>query len=277
MIRRFGKNWLLAIIAQVIFIAYLFCPIDAGQIRPDGTVIYVRGLELVVMTLFPTGSTAIGNFLFYVFFLPVNLSNLLLAAFPFLLCKSWLQKNWARFCLAIIIIFGAVEYSFLFIEPGQSGTWLWLSAAVLATADCLISINYQAASQFFKKRFWLSKKTIGICSTAVLFAGLLCFFSYKIYYGEILGDERESLISPDGHYKIVVLARGVNFFAGAPGDAGGVPGNVLIIDLKSGKRIDTETLEMVYFADQYTWSATNVSIVDVGQWELPSGKFNPIW
>jgi len=50
---------------------------------------------------------------------------------------------------------------------------------------------------------------------------LLSILGYKIYYGEMFGYERESYISPDGRYRIMVLARGVNLSISMPGDAGG--------------------------------------------------------
>lgn len=277
MIRRLKKSRGLAVAAQLIFLAYLFCPIDAGQLRPDGRILHVYGWGLVVQTLCSIEDSLLGHFLFYIFFLPVNAVNLLLVTLPFLPRISWFQKNWAKFYLVIIIIIGSIEYYFLFVQTGQSGAWLWLAATALAMAHCLTSINYQAVTCLFKKAFWFSRMTITVCSTTTLFAGLLCLFAYKIYYGEIFGDERETLTSPDGHYKIVVLARGIDFFASAPGDAGGAPGNVSIIDLKSHKRIGRELLEMVQFADSCTWTTTNVTIVDVGQWQLPSGKFDNVW
>lgn len=162
-------------------------------------------------------------------------------------------------------------------ESGQGiGTWLWLIAAVLGTTSCLLSLKWPVIKQTGWKSF-LRPQTIIWFSSAIVVVLSLWLVGYQIYYGEMLGEERETLTSPDGRYKIFVLARGVNFFAGAPGDAGGVSGNVSIVDVKSAKRIGREPLEMVQFADSCNWTTTNVTIVDVGQWQLPSGKFDAVW
>ena len=111
-------------------------------------------------------------------------------------------------------------------------------------------------------------------------AVLLGVFGQKIYYGELFGYERGTYNSPDGHYQLVVQARGINLLPGAFGDAGGVPANVSIFDRKSGRRIAREPIEMAYLVgptDSVMWSPTNLVVVDVGEWQLPSGKFDPLW
>lgn len=128
------------------------------------------------------------------------------------------------------------------------------------------------------RRLKRSPKQVAVLAVTLLLV-ILAFIvvGRKIYYGEIFGYERGRFTSPDGHYQIIIWGRGVNLLPSGPGDAGGVPGNAAVFDLKTGKQIGRATLDMAYLATTCSWSLTNVSVVDVGQWELPSAKFNPIW
>jgi hypothetical protein len=81
-------------------------------------------------------------------------------------------------------------------------------------------------------------------------AVLLGVFGYKTFYGEIFGYERGTYNSPDGRYRVVIRARGINWLPGASGDAGGVAANVSIVDQKSGKRIAREPIEMAFWLGQ---------------------------
>jgi len=117
---------------------------------------------------------------------------------------------------------------------------------------------------------------MGVLLVAIL---LLSILSYQIFYGELFGYERGSYDSPDGRYRIVVQARGVNLSIYGFGDGGAVPANVSLIDNKTGRRIGRQTVDRAYLVNSGTviWSPSNVVVVDVGEWKLPSGKFDPIW
>jgi hypothetical protein len=82
------------------------------------------------------------------------------------------------------------------------------------------------------------------------------------------GGEYRSFSSPDGRHKVVVV-RSRTWFASMPGQSSDTPGWVEIYDLQREKLIARKRIEMVQMVDEVNWSATNVEIKFVGQWQLP--------
>ena len=128
------------------------------------------------------------------------------------------------------------------------------------------------------KKHTLKRRAIQLV-IAVTLVVLFSAIGYKINYGEIFGYNRGVFVSPDGAYQLVVRGRGVNLFPAGFGDAGGVPANVTLIELKSGRKIGRARIEAAYlvFLDGIKWLPDKVNVVDVGHWQLPSGKFDTSW
>ncbi len=73
--------------------------------------------------------------------------------------------------------------------------------------------------------------------------------------------------SPDERYRVEVW-RYPEFYA-APGDSGGAPGFVRLIDSKSGKTIERKPTEMVMLIDSVRWNSSSVDIKLFAEWPLP--------
>ena len=72
--------------------------------------------------------------------------------------------------------------------------------------------------------------------------------------------------SPDGRYRIEVW-RYPELYT-APGDSGGAPGFVRLVDVKSGKRIHRKPTEMVQVIEYIDWSPRIVNIRLFAEWTL---------
>lgn len=73
--------------------------------------------------------------------------------------------------------------------------------------------------------------------------------------------------SPDERYRVEVW-RYPELYA-APGDSGGAPGFVRLVDSKSGKTIERKATEMVMLIDSVRWSSSSVDIKLFAEWSLP--------
>jgi hypothetical protein len=73
--------------------------------------------------------------------------------------------------------------------------------------------------------------------------------------------------SPDGRYRVEVW-RYPEMYA-APGDSGGAPGFVRLVDTESGKTIERKATEMVMVIDSVRWSSDSVAVKLFVDWSLP--------
>ena len=73
--------------------------------------------------------------------------------------------------------------------------------------------------------------------------------------------------SPDGRYRIEVW-RYPELYA-APGDSGGAPGFVRLVDVESGKQIHRKETDMVQVIEYIDWSPRIVNIRLFAEWTLP--------
>lgn len=102
----------------------------------------------------------------------------------------------------------------------------------------------------------------------VLFGALaLCALTPLLWTWE-RGGEYRTFNSPDRRYKVVVV-RSRTFLPMMPGQSSDAPGWVEIYDAQREKLIARKRVEMVQTVDKVNWSATNVEIKFVGEWQLP--------
>lgn len=80
-------------------------------------------------------------------------------------------------------------------------------------------------------------------------------------------DVYRSFSSPDGHYRVVVVARRSRFPAMMPGQSGDAPGRVRLYWNEHMLR-ETPT-EMVSLIEDVEWETGQVSIKALGTWNLP--------
>jgi hypothetical protein len=257
------------------FLTYLLSPAFEDSVKRNGTITMRSGWTQTYWDVLWLGNVPrlYREDVFYIIFviLPVSIAEVGFCILPILRWKY--LPAWLNFLLGGFFFLGIISFAGLVNSSAKTsyGVYFWFAAASCAVIYCLLPLA-KILRDMTSKKFCI----IVFCP---LFGTtfLLGIFFYKIYYGKVFGFKRATLASPDGRYEIVVLARGIDLFPGAPGDAGGVPGNVSLVDLKSGKRIGREPLEMAQFADSCKWTTTDFTIVDVGQWQLPSGKFDAVW
>jgi hypothetical protein len=82
-------------------------------------------------------------------------------------------------------------------------------------------------------------------------------------------DVYREFLSPDGRFKVTVY-RFPFLFGTMPGQSGDAPGEVRLYRTDNGKILKRTRVEMVQRVDHWTWTATNVNIKFVADWELPS-------
>jgi hypothetical protein len=99
-------------------------------------------------------------------------------------------------------------------------------------------------------------------SSALVMVGLFVFLAKTVP-----GTEYRTFTSPDGRFTVVVY-RSRQWLGAMPGQAGDAPGNVCLYDA-TGKLVERKAVEMVQLVEQVTWTATNVDIKFVAEWELP--------
>lgn len=88
----------------------------------------------------------------------------------------------------------------------------------------------------------------------------------------IPGIEHQRFTSPDGRYQMVVYRNRLwlgRFFGVMPGQTGDSPGRVCLYDVRENKKLESAPVEMVQMVDRVEWSATNVYIKFVADWDLP--------
>ena len=82
------------------------------------------------------------------------------------------------------------------------------------------------------------------------------------------GSEYRTFASPDGRFKVVVYCSR-QWLGAMPGQAGDAPGHVCLYEVTTGNLLERKPVEMVQLVEQVTWSATNVDIKFIAEWNLP--------
>ena len=77
-----------------------------------------------------------------------------------------------------------------------------------------------------------------------------------------------TFISPDKRFQIEVY-RPRQWCGMMPGQSGDAPGTVCLYERATGKLLEKARVEMVQIVEQVTWSATNVDVKFVVDWNLP--------
>jgi hypothetical protein len=75
-------------------------------------------------------------------------------------------------------------------------------------------------------------------------------------------------LSPDGKFKLAIY-RFSRLPPVMPGQSGDAPGEVRLYRTDNGKLLKRKGVEIVQIVDDWTWTATNVSIKFVADWKLP--------
>lgn len=76
-----------------------------------------------------------------------------------------------------------------------------------------------------------------------------------------------TFISPDKRFQIEVY-RSRQWCGTMPGQSGDAPGTVCLYERATGKLLEKTRVGMVQIVEQVTWSATNVDVKFVADWNL---------
>jgi hypothetical protein len=101
----------------------------------------------------------------------------------------------------------------------------------------------------------------------ILVATLVLVYALFRRHQRSQATEYLSYLSPDRRFKLVIYRLPMAF--AMPGQGSDAPGIVRLYDLKHGRLIQEQDVEMVQMIDQFEWSQTNLHIRLFADWKLP--------
>ncbi len=99
-----------------------------------------------------------------------------------------------------------------------------------------------------------------VFAIGVLVVGLLVWQSSR-------AEKHHAFTSPDGRFKIVVYRRPT--LLAMPGQGSDAPGYFQLLDMKTGRVLNEQNVEMVQLVEQIHWSPTKVNVKLLADWDLP--------